>query len=134
MHSFVLDVLWSPQADVMTLVLPESLRSLSTDKSASHLSLPLFLCAGKSERASYSYGRDSNLHGCHQVSGEIVRFLVCGTSTWCPVLHLHSKNADHCELKLYFFEHKEESVTHQLPLSSCKSLASFPVRNLPVFL
>ncbi|KAF5899496.1 transcription factor 4 isoform X4, partial [Clarias magur] len=22
--------------------------------------------AGKTERASYSYGRDSNLHGCHQ--------------------------------------------------------------------
>ncbi|KAL0963239.1 hypothetical protein UPYG_G00351560 [Umbra pygmaea] len=26
--------------------------------------------AGKTDRASYSYGRDSNLHGCHQVCAD----------------------------------------------------------------
>lgn len=34
----------------------------------------LFLLAGKTERGSYSsYGRESNLQGCHQVSEDLAR-------------------------------------------------------------
>lgn len=43
----------------------------------------LFLLAGKTERGSYSsYGRESNLQGCHQVSENLDSGEGLGELTW----------------------------------------------------